>query len=117
MHLLQFQEKKPIGLIDLVEIDAKGIYFVLRESADVDEDGVLSEDMQEAFTVIEVYDFGTVTLVQVAPKNMDGASADVAFITNDEDPSRRCYETQYEIEARDKCRVRDIPRIFTQWMQ
>lgn len=117
IYLLQFQEKKNVSLIDPNKVDANGMYFVLREMADVNEGGLLSENMQNEFTVIGLYDFGTVALVQVAPKNMNEISTNVGLTTNQSDQSRRCYETQYEIESRDKCRVRDIKNIITQWLQ
>lgn len=112
-NLLEVKEKKPVRIMDTKNLDSTGMYFFLRESSDIEAGSVLPESVGKRFDIVDKYNFGTVTLIQMKIKANQETREQEKFLFPGKPPSLpRCYELSYHIEARENCTVGDIGYLF-----
>jgi len=113
IYLLEMGEKKPVRNINLENLDPEGIYFALRESQDVASGRKLPESISKKFEIKNRYNFGSVTLFELRLKSFAGLTKKEKFDLMKESKFPKCYELNYDIEARNKCLVEDISYLFS----
>ena len=113
MHLLEMGKKKPVRNMDSKNLDPDGLYFALRESNDVRDGRVLPESVSKKFDIVGHYDFGSVMLFELKIKNVSGLEKKEKFGLLKESKFPKCYELDYDIEARNKCLIEDIFYLFS----
>lgn len=110
-YLLEIEKDLSVRQIDVENLDPKGKYFFLREVADYEIDEPIPGNLGKYFDVGSIDNFGSVVLIglQIKKGVLDTLS-EVSEPGSFEQP--KCYDLHFDIESREKCRVRDISVLF-----
>ena len=112
--LLRIAYGRDVRTIEQGYADPRGAFFVLKETEDVKKDKPLVQEIEDQYVILQAYDHGTMTLFEL------GVQVSSEFVTQGESDEEivsdvPCYDLQYDVSQRDRCRVRDLPHLLHNW--